>query len=132
MVRVNLAWMTAGNWSSDHVREGYTEGIIPGTGYVKFGVDVDLGATSFEDLKRIAVESGSLPPLHSPVGFAFHGKYLKPDEPGATLKTYAVKRGDTLFMDVRREAFALETTGPPNFEFLPKEGDEDEDMDAKE
>jgi len=106
--------MTAGNWNSEHVREGCTSGQIPGTGYIKFPVDVDLSSTSFDELKKIAADSGSLPPLHSVSGFAFHGKYLQ-DEPTATLKTYAIQRGDTIFMDVRREKFDLLPTGPPNF-----------------
>ena len=129
-VRVNLCWMTAGNWASDHIREGCTEGIIPGTGYIKFQVDVDLKTTDFTELKKIAVASGSLPPLHYPVGFAFHGKYLQ-DEEGATLKKYAVKRGDTIFMDVRREPFELQKTGPPTFGSAEDE-EEDDDDDAKE
>ena len=58
-VRVNLCWMTAGNWASDHIREGCTEGIIPGTGYIKFQVDVDLKTTDFTELKKIAVASVS-------------------------------------------------------------------------
>ena len=128
-VRINLCWMTAGNWNSDHIREGCTEGIIPGTGYIKFQVDVDLKSTNFAELKKIAVASGSLPPLHYPVGFAFHGKYIQ-DETGATLKKYSVKRGDVVFMDVRREPFELQKTGPPTFGAAEEE--EDEDDDAKE
>ena len=113
-VRVHLSWMTAGNWGSDHVQGNCTEGFIPGTGYLKFQVDVDLKNTTHSQLKQITLDSGSLPPLHSPVGFAFHGKTLV-DEPQATLKKYGVKRGDTLFMDVRREAFDLAKPGPPTF-----------------
>ena len=128
-VRINLCWMTAGNWNSEHIREGCTEGIIPGTGYIKFQVDVDLKSTTVPELKKIAVASGSLPPLHYPVGFAFHGKYIQ-DEEGATLKKYAVKRGDVVFMDVRREPFELQKTGPPTFGAAEEE--EEEDDDAKE
>ena len=91
--------MTAGNWASDHIMEGCTEGIIPGTGYLKFQVDVDLKNTTHSQLKQIALDSGSLPPLHEPVGFHFHGKKLVEE---GTLKTYGVKRGDTIFVDVRR------------------------------
>ena len=120
-VRVHLSWMTAGNWASDHIMEGCTEGIIPGTGYLKFQVDVDLKNTTHAELKQIAVDSGSLPPLHEPVGFHFHGKKLVEE---GTLKTYGVKRGDTIFVDVRREAFALDKTGPPAFA-----GSDDEDAD---
>ena len=111
-VRVHLSWMTAGNWASDHIMEGCTEGIIPGTGYLKFQVDVDLKNTTHSQLKQIALDSGSLPPLHEPVGFHFHGKKLVEE---GTLKTYGVKRGDTIFVDVRREAFSLDKTGPPAF-----------------
>ncbi|KAH8044478.1 hypothetical protein JL722_14661 [Aureococcus anophagefferens] len=100
--------MTAGNWNSEHIREGCTEGIIPGTGYIKFQVDVDLKSTNVAELKKIATASGSL--LHYPVGFAFHGKYIM-DEEGATLKKYSVKRGDVVFMDARREPFELQKTG---------------------
>ena len=120
-VRVHLSWMTAGNWASDHVMEGCTEGIIPGTGYLKFQVDVDLKNTTHAELKQIALDSGSLPPLHEPVGFHFHGKKLVEE---GTLKTYGVKRGDTIFVDVRREAFDLQKTGPPAFA-----GSDDEDAD---
>ena len=120
-VRVHLSWMTAGNWASDHIMEGCTEGIIPGTGYLKFQVDVDLKNTTHSQLKQIALDSGSLPPLHEPVGFHFHGKKLVEE---GTLKTYGVKRGDTIFVDVRREAFSLDKTGPPAFA-----GSDDEDAD---
>ena len=120
-VRVHLSWMTAGNWASDHIMEGCTEGIIPGTGYLKFQVDVDLKNTTHSELKQIALDSGSLPPLHEPVGFHFHGKKLVEE---GTLKTYGVKRGDTIFVDVRREAFSLDKTGPPAFA-----GSDDEDAD---
>ena len=120
-VRVHLSWMTAGNWASDHIMEGCTEGIIPGTGYLKFQVDVDLKNTTHAELKQIALDSGSLPPLHEPVGFHFHGKKLVEE---GTLKTYGVKRGDTIFVDVRREAFDLQKTGPPAFA-----GSDDEDAD---
>ena len=128
-VRINLCWMTAGNWNSEHIREGCTEGIIPGTGYIKFQVDVDLKSTNVAELKKIATASGSLPPLHYPVGFAFHGKYIM-DEEGATLKKYSVKRGDVVFMDVRREPFELQKTGPPTFGAAEEE--EEDDDDAKE
>ena len=80
--------------------------------------------TDFAGLKKIAEESGSLPPLHSPVGFTFHGKYIK--EGGATMKSYAVKRGDVVFMDVRRQPFDLQKTGPPNFEAADAEDCEKE------
>jgi ubiquitin len=120
-VRVHLSWMTAGNWASDHIMDGCTEGIIPGTGYLNFQVDVDLKNTTHSQLKQIALDSGSLPPLHEPVGFHFHGKKLVEE---GTLKTYGVKRGDTIFVDVRREAFALDKTGPPAFA-----GSDDEDAD---
>ena len=125
-VRVHLSWMTAGNWASDHVMDGCTEGIIPGTGYLKFQVDVDLKNTTHAELKQIALDSGSLPPLHEPVGFHFHGKKLVEE---GTLKTYGVKRGDTIFVDVRREAFDLQKTGPPAF---AGSDDEDEDDGARE
>ncbi|KAJ8599784.1 hypothetical protein CTAYLR_003998 [Chrysophaeum taylorii] len=120
-----------GNWNSDHVREGCTEGIIPGTGYIKFQVDVDLKTASFAELKNVVKASGSLPPLHAPVGFAFHGKYLQ-DDPAATLKTYDIKRGDTIFMDVRRDPFDLHKTGPPVFAGQSADPDVDDDDDAKE
>ena len=125
-VRVHLSWMTAGNWASDHVMEGCTEGIIPGTGYLKFQVDVDLKNTTHAELKQIALDSGNLPPLHEPVGFHFHGKKLVEE---GTLKTYGVKRGDTIFVDVRREAFSLDKTGPPAF---AGSDDEDDDDGARE
>ncbi len=125
-VRVHLSWMTAGNWASDHIMEGCTEGIIPGTGYLKFQVDVDLKNTTHAELKQIALDSGSLPPLHEPVGFHFHGKKLVEE---GTLKTYGVKRGDTIFVDVRREAFSLDKTGPPAF---AGSDDEMEDDGARE
>ena len=122
-VRVHLSWMTAGNWSSDHVMDGCTEGIIPGTGYLKFQVDVDLKNTTHSQLKQIALDSGSLPPLHEPVGFHFHGKKLVEE---GTLKKYGVKRGDTIFVDVRREAFALDKTGPPAFAGSDDEAEADD------
>ena len=100
-VRVHLSWMTAGNWASDHVMEGCTEGIIPGTGYLKFQVDVDLKNTTHAELKQIALDSEVCPAYHMAVGFHFHGKKLVEE---GTLKTYGVKRGDTIFVDVRREA----------------------------
>ena len=122
-VRVHLSWMTAGNWASDHVMDGCTEGIIPGTGYLKFQVDVDLKNTTHSQLKQIALDSGSLPPLHEPVGFHFHGKKLVEE---GTLKTYGVKRGDTIFVDVRREAFDLQKTGPPAFAGSDDEMEDDD------
>ena len=125
-VRVHLSWMTAGNWASDHIMEGCTEGIIPGTGYLKFQVDVDLKNTTHSQLKQIALDSGSLPPLHEPVGFHFHGKKLVEE---GTLKTYGVKRGDTIFVDVRREAFDLDKTGPPA---VAGSDDDDEDDGTRE
>ena len=127
MVKVNLCWMTAGNWNSEHVREGCSSGVIPGTGYMKFPVDVDISSTGFSDLVKIAMDSGSLPPLHHVTGFCFHGRYM---QEGATLKTYSVKRGDTIFMDVRREKFELQPTGPPNFNGNPTV--DDPDFDEKE
>ena len=56
---------------------------------------------------------------------------LESEEEGATLKKYAVKRGDTIFMDVRREPFELQKTGPPTFGSAEDE-EEDDDDDAKE
>ncbi|KAJ1446635.1 ubiquitin-related domain-containing protein [Pelagophyceae sp. CCMP2097] len=125
-VRINLCWMSAGNWPSQHIREGATEGIIPGTGYLKFEVDVDLKTTSVEGLKKIAVASGSLPPLHEPVAFTFQGKYIQDDDE-STLKSYSVKRSDVVFMDVRREAFKLQRTGPPNFQSDDVDDGDDEE-----
>ena len=84
-----------------------------------------MKTTTFDDLKSKAAES--LPPLHAPVAFAFHGKYLQGQ---STLKTYNIKRGDTIFMDVRREAFNLTKTGPPIFG--NEQLDDNPDEDAKE
>eukprot|EP00628_Pelagophyceae_sp_CCMP2097_P030031 CAMPEP_0184189690 /NCGR_PEP_ID=MMETSP0976-20121227/2090_1 /TAXON_ID=483370 /ORGANISM="non described non described, Strain CCMP2097" /LENGTH=327 /DNA_ID=CAMNT_0026494063 /DNA_START=37 /DNA_END=1021 /DNA_ORIENTATION=- len=111
-VRINLCWMSAGNWPSQHIREGATEGIIPGTGYLKFEVDVDLKTTSVEGLKKIAVAS--------------EGKYIQDDDE-STLKSYSVKRSDVVFMDVRREAFKLQRTGPPNFQSDDVDDGDDEE-----
>ena len=85
-----------------------------------------LKNTTHAELKQIALDSGSLPPLHEPVGFHFHGKKLVEE---GTLKTYGVKRGDTIFVDVRREAFSLDKTGPPAF---AGSDDDDEDDGARE
>ena len=75
-VRVHLSWMTAGNWASDHIMEGCTEGIIPGTGYLKFQVDVDLKNTTHSQLKQIALDSGSLPPYTSRSASTFTARNL--------------------------------------------------------
>ena len=95
-VRVHLSWMTAGNWASNHV-EGCTG--MSRHGLLKFQVDVDLKNTTHSQLKRI------FPGLRVPSPRAgrvhFHGKKLVEE---GTLKTYGVKRGDTIFVDAPRGA----------------------------
>lgn len=119
MVRIALCWASAGNWPSDHVQEGCSAGLVPGTGYLTFEVDVDLTTCDFAALVEAAV--AHLPPLHRPVGFNFQGKDIRP---GAALRAYGVKRGDTVYANVRREPFEFDKTGPPAIAGDGEDGDD--------
>uniref|UniRef100_A0A7S3NK52 Ubiquitin-like domain-containing protein n=1 Tax=Aureoumbra lagunensis TaxID=44058 RepID=A0A7S3NK52_9STRA len=123
-VKIDMCWMTAGNWAAEHIREDATAGLIPGNGYIKFPLDVDLASTTSADLKKIIDDSKCLPPLHSAESFHVCGKYIRKDS-FDTLKSYGVKKGDTIFMDVRRQRFQLATTGPPVLGGLPEGPDPD-------
>ena len=65
-------------------------------------MDVDLKNTTHAELKQIALDSGLCPPHELGRVFISTAKLVEE----GTLKTYGVKRGDTIFVDVRRRGLS--------------------------